>query len=149
MAALGGCDRRGGRYAEFRPLFLEQFAANKGFAAGIWSSGKFCGVIGTHQVDWLNRKGEIGYWLSRSFQGRGIMTAACRAVVTHLFGELDLNRIAIQCARENEKSCAIPVRLGFQEEGLAREAQLLHGEFHDLRRFVMLKKDWNLPPGRL
>jgi ribosomal-protein-serine acetyltransferase len=128
---------------------LEQFGSNKGFVAGIWSERQFCGVIGTHKLDLLNRKGEIGYWLGRSFQGKGIMTEACRAVVTHLLGDMDLNRVEIHCARENEKSCAIPVRLGFGEEGLAREAQFLHGHFHDLRRFIMLKRDWKPAAGRL
>jgi len=128
---------------------LEQFASNKGFVAGIWSERRFCGVIGTHKLDLLNRKGEIGYWLGKSFQGKGIMTDACRALVTHLLTEIDLNRVMIQCARENQKSCAVPRRLGFTEEGLAREAQLLHGNFHDLRQFVMLKRDWKPEPGRL
>lgn len=123
---------------------LEQFASNKGFVAGIWSAGQFCGVIGTHKLDLLNRKGEIGYWLGQAFQGKGIMTAACRAVVAHLLTEMDLNRVTIQCARENAKSCAVAERLGFTEEGVAREAQFLHGQFHDLRQFAMLKKDFRL-----
>lgn len=123
---------------------LEQFASNKGFVAGIWSERQFCGVIGTHKLDLLNRNGEIGYWLGQSFQGKGIMTAACRAVVAHLLTELDLNRVTIQCARENTKSCAVAERLGFMEEGMAREAQFLHGQFHDLRRFAMLKKHFRL-----
>jgi ribosomal-protein-serine acetyltransferase len=121
---------------------LEQFASNKGFAAGIWAEQRFCGVVGTHKLDLLNRKGEIGYWLGNSFRGRGIVTAASKAVVTHLLGEMNLNRVTIQCARENEKSCAVARRLGFTEEGLARGAQFLHGKFHDLRRFAMLQKDW-------
>ena len=121
---------------------LEQFASQKGFAAGIWSRRQFCGVIATHKLDLLNRRGEIGYWLGRDFQGQGIMTDACRAMVGHLFNELDLNRAEIHCARENNKSCAVAQRLGFTEEGLAREAQLLHGQFHDLRRFAFLKRDW-------
>jgi ribosomal-protein-serine acetyltransferase len=121
---------------------LEQFSSNHGFAAGIWSDGRFAGVIGTHKLDLLNRKGEIGYWLGRSVQGQGIVTAACRAVVTHLLGEMDLNRVEIHCAVGNEKSCAVAQRLGFTEEGLAREAQLLHGTFRDLRRFAMLKREW-------
>lgn len=128
---------------------LEQFASQKGFAAGIWKEQQFCGVIGTHKLDLLNRKGEIGYWLGRAFQGQGIMTAACRAVVTQLLGEMDLNRITIECAKDNQKSCAVAQRLGFTEEGLAREAQLLHGRFHDLRRFAILKKDWNREASRL
>ena len=128
---------------------LEQLASNKGFVAGIWSDQRFCGVIGTHQLDLLNRKGEIGYWLGRSFQGRGIVTAACQAVVTHLLTEMNLNRVTIHCARENEKSCAVARRLGFTEEGPVREGQFLHGHFHDLRRFAMLKRDWKQGPGRL
>jgi ribosomal-protein-serine acetyltransferase len=123
---------------------LEQFATGKGFACGIWCDARLCGVVGTAKLDPLNRNVEIGYWLSRSSQGRGIMTAVCRSVVAHVLGEMDLNRVTIQCARENTKSCAVAVRLGFTEEGMAREAQLLHGQFHDLRRFAMLKKDFRL-----
>lgn len=121
---------------------LEQFASNKGFVAGIWYERQLCGVIGTHKVDWLNRKAEIGYWLGRSFQGKGIMTSAGHAAVTYLFSEVDLNRLTIHCAKDNEKSCAVAQRLGFTEEGLAREAQLLHRQYHDLRRFSMLKREW-------
>jgi ribosomal-protein-serine acetyltransferase len=126
---------------------LEQFASHNGFAAGIWYRNEFCGVIGTHKLDWLNRKGEIGYWLGRSFQGKGIVTASCRAVVTHLLSGMDLNRVSIHCAKENDKSCAVALRLGFAEEGYERDGQLLQGRFHDLRRFAMLKKDWT--PERL
>jgi ribosomal-protein-serine acetyltransferase len=121
---------------------LEQYASQKGFACGIWRDRTFCGVIGTAKLDMLNRKGEIGYWLGRSFQGQGIMTAACRVLMTHMFAEMDLNRVEIQCAVGNDKSCAVAQRLGFNEEGPAREAQLLHGRFRDLRRFAMLKRDW-------
>jgi ribosomal-protein-serine acetyltransferase len=121
---------------------LEQFASQKGFACGIWRERTFCGVIGTAKLDMLNRKGEIGYWLGQSFQGQGIMTAACRVIVRHMFGEMDLNRVEIQCAVGNDKSCAVAQRLGFAEEGPAREAQLLHGRYRDLRRFAMLKRDW-------
>src|ERR1700722_12485794 len=50
---------------------LEQFSSNKGFVAGIWSDRKFCGVIGIHKLDLLNRNCEIGYWLGHKFPGPG------------------------------------------------------------------------------
>ena len=121
---------------------LEQFASGHGFAAGIWSDQRVCGIIGTHKLDLLNRQGEIGYWLGQSFQGQGIVTAACRAVIAHLFDDLDLHRIVLRCAQDNEKSCAVARRLDFSEEGLAREAVLLHGHFHDARLFALLRRDW-------
>jgi ribosomal-protein-serine acetyltransferase len=121
---------------------LEQFSSNEGFAAGIWSASEFIGVIGTRRIDWLNRKVEVGYWMGREFQGRGIMTGACRLVVDHLLNELELNRVEIECATGNTRSAAIPKRLGFSLEGTRREAELVNGEFHDLLVFGMLRNDW-------
>jgi ribosomal-protein-serine acetyltransferase len=152
---------------------LEQFANNNGFAAGIWdTSGNadprppvgfastdrddgwgltseagnqphFAGVIGTHKINWANRKVELGYWIAREFQGNGIMTDACRVVVTHLLRELDLNRVEILCGTGNEKSCAIPRRLGFTLDGTLREGELCSGRYLDLHVFGMLKRDWH------
>jgi ribosomal-protein-serine acetyltransferase len=121
---------------------LEQFASNSGFAAGVWWNEQFVGVVGTHKIDWLNRKVELGYWLGKNFQGQGIMTDASRAAVTHLLVEMDLNRVTIQCATGNAKSCAIPRRLGFTLEGTLRDGQLLNGRYEDLLMFAMLRRDW-------
>ena len=123
---------------------LEQFASNSGFAAGVWWNEQFVGVVGTHKIDWLNRKVELGYWLGKNFQGQGIMTDASRAAVTHLLVEMDLNRVTIQCATGNAKSCAIPRRLGFSLEGTLRDGQLLNGRYEDLLMFAMLRRDWKV-----
>ncbi|HLH39566.1 MAG TPA: GNAT family protein [Bryobacteraceae bacterium] len=120
---------------------LEQFSSNEGFAAGIWG-GELMGVIGTRKIDWMNRKVEVGYWIGREFQGRGIMTDACRLVIDHLFSDLDLHRVEIQCATGNQKSAAIPRRLGFTLEGTRRQAELVNGKFLDLLVFGMLRQDW-------
>jgi ribosomal-protein-serine acetyltransferase len=121
---------------------LQQFAGNDGFSAGIWSGDEFIGGIGTHRIDWLYRRVEIGYWIAQKYQGRGIVTDACRAVIDHAFDEWKLNRVEIHCATGNAKSCAIPKRLGFQLEGLLREAQLLNGEYQDINVYGMLARDW-------
>jgi ribosomal-protein-serine acetyltransferase len=121
---------------------LKQFAGNDGFSAGIWSGDELIGGIGTHKIDWLNRRVEIGYWIARQFQGRGIVTDACRAVIDHAFQEWKLNRVEIHCAPGNEKSCAIPKRLGFLFEGTLREAQLVNGKYLDISVYAMLARDW-------
>jgi len=122
---------------------LEQFAGNDGFAGGIWCGDELIGGIGTHRIDWLNRRVEIGYWIAQSFQGRGIVTDASRAVIHHAFEEWKVNRVEIHCAAGNEKSCAIPKRLGFPLESLLREAQLLNGEYQDINVYGMLARDWS------
>lgn len=121
---------------------LEQFAGGDATTAGIWLNRDFAGVIGTHKINKLLRKAEIGYWLGESFQGKGIVTDSCRALIAHLFHELDLHRVEIHCAVSNSKSAAVPRRLGFELEGTLREASFAAGRFHDLHVFGMLKKDW-------
>ncbi|MEO8050502.1 MAG: GNAT family protein [Acidobacteriota bacterium] len=121
---------------------LEMFAEQQGFTAGIWYRERVAGVIGTHRIDWLNRRAELGYWVAREFEGRGIVTDACRIAITHLFREMDLNRAEIRCAAGNVKSGAIPQRLGFKLEGTHRDAQLINGRYHDLLIYGMLKSEW-------
>jgi ribosomal-protein-serine acetyltransferase len=124
---------------------LARIAEDGGFPAGIWSGGQLAGVIGFHAIDRLHRRTSIGYWLSADYQGRGLMTAACEALVGYAFGELGLNRIEILCATENRRSRAIPERLGFQHEGTLRQAEWLHDHFVDLEVYAMLAADWAAP----
>jgi ribosomal-protein-serine acetyltransferase len=121
---------------------LQQFAQNEGFQMGIWYRGKLAGGIGYHPIDWANRKVEIGYWLGESFQGKGLMTKACRTLVTYAFDELGLNKVEIHCATSNIRSCAIPKRLGFTQEGILREAEWLYDHFLDLFVFGMFAREW-------
>jgi len=131
---------------EFIRGSLEQVSANDGIAAGIWQTvdaGGVIGVIGTHKINWPNRKVELGYWIARDFQGRGIVTAACRLLITYLLRDLALNRVEIHCATGNHKSCAIPQRLGFEHEGILRDGQLCCGKYQDLKIYGMLQRDWH------
>jgi len=121
---------------------LLQFAANDGFQAGIWYRGALAGVIGYHKIDWFNRQVEIGYWLGAEYQGKGLMTDSCRALIDHAFGELRLNRVTIRCAVGNTRSCAIPERLGFTREGMVAQGEWLYDHYVDLVVYGMLSSEW-------
>jgi len=116
-----------------------QFKANNGFNAAVFYNNIICGVIGLHNVDWLNRSTEIGYWLAESSQGKGIMTHCCRAIIDHCFNQMDLHRIEIKCGISNYKSQAIPQRLGFTQEGILKDSELLNGELVDHILYALLR----------
>ena len=122
---------------------LEQLAANGGFTLGIWWQGRLAGIVGAGTIDWENHSTQLGYWLGESFQGKGLMTGACRTLVEYLFSELKLHRIEIRCATSNPRSCAVPKRLGFSKEGELRHAQAFDDTFHDLEVYGLLAEDWN------
>jgi ribosomal-protein-serine acetyltransferase len=127
----------------FIQFIHQQYHSREGFQTGIWYHGHLVGVIGYHKFDWANRSTSIGYWLAEDFQGRGIMTRSCRAMVDYAFSSLRLHRVEIRCAVENAKSRAIPERLGFTIEGVAREAEWLYDHYEDLVVYAMLEDQWN------
>ncbi|MEM9887071.1 MAG: GNAT family protein [Bacteroidota bacterium] len=108
----------------------------------IFHQNAVAGSIGFVRIDKANRKGEIGYWLRADLQGKGIMTKACKAMITHAFEELGLNRIEIKASAENFPSRAIPERLGFQQEALLRQDTFKNEQFEDTLVYGLLKKDY-------
>jgi len=121
---------------------LKQFAENKGFHAGIFYKGELAGCIGLHGIDWNNKKTTIGYWLGTDYQGSGIITLSCRAIIDHAIHNLKLNRVEIRAAEYNLKSRAIPERLGFVNEGKVRQEEWLYDHYVDHVIYGMLADDW-------
>ena len=117
-------------------------AARGSLTTHIRFHGELCGAIGLHVIDQRHRSSSIGYWLDEAWEGRGIMTRACRAIVTEGFQQYGLHRIEIRCATGNSRSSAIPRRLNFVEEGILRQAEWLYDHLVDLRVFSMLEQDW-------
>jgi ribosomal-protein-serine acetyltransferase len=135
---------------EFRLEDLTEFirqremdnSARVGLSTNIWFHGELCGAIALHAIDARDRNTSIGYWLDAAYEGRGIMTRACRAIVGEGFRQYGLHRIEIRCATGNSRSSSIPQRLGFVEEGILREAEWLYDRWVDLKVFSMLEQDW-------
>jgi len=123
-------------------LTLDAYHAMRALSTGIYYKGKLAGVAGFNMLDWQNRNGQIGYWLATEFVGRGIMTRAVSGLLDYGFYELDLHRIEIRAAVENERSRAIPERLGFKQEGIIREAEWLYSHFVDHAVYGMLRREW-------
>ena len=113
------------------------------YAFLILENGHIIGRIGIHKIDNQNKIGEIGYWLIKSAQGKGIITKACKIMIDFGFADLSLNRIEIKCGTENSKSNAIPQKLNFTKEGTIRQGELLNGKFIDLNLFSLLAEDHN------
>jgi len=103
---------------------------------------KFVGIVGTKDSDLGNKKTEIGYWLSENYQGNGIMTKSCTALINFLFTTLEINRIQLKAATKNYKSQRIAEKLGFKKEGIERDGELHKHEFVDLVVYGLLKNEW-------
>ena len=127
----------------FIQLCVEREQAQNEVLAAICYDSKIVGLVGLHEINWSNRSAGIGYWLAENFQGRGMMTLACSAIIEHGFAALQLNRIDICCAAENIRSEAIAKRLGLTYEGQLREAEWLYDHFVDHKVYAILRREWS------
>ena len=121
---------------------LEKFSRNDGFDAGIWQDGKLAGVIGLHYIHWQYRRSYLGYWLGQEFTGRGLMTRACEAILKYCFTGLGLNCVGSAAATGNAPSNAVLRRVGFQFEGVTRDAEWLYDHFVDHNAYSVLEREW-------
>jgi RimJ/RimL family protein N-acetyltransferase len=63
---------------------------------------------------------EIGYWIRASHTGQGLGTEATAAITRVGFELCGVDRIEIRVEPQNERSMAIPRKLGFREEARLR-----------------------------
>lgn len=83
----------------------------------------------------------IGYWISQSVAGRGIMPTAVATVGDHCLSVLRLHRLEINIRPENAASLAVVRKLGFRDEGLRRAFLHIAGQWRDHRSFALTVED--------
>ncbi len=84
----------------------------------------------------------IGYELAKPYWHQGIMTEALSAMLKFGFEKMELNRIEATVMLDNIASMKLLEKLGFIDEGILREYGYWKGEFHDLKMFSLLKRDY-------
>jgi len=100
------------------------------------------GLIGFKDIDKANMRLEIGYWISKQDEGKGIVTDCCRTIIEKAFAKMNINRVQIKCGIGNERSSNVPKRLGFKFEGIERSGEKHRNGFIDLEVYGLLKSDW-------
>ena len=113
---------------------MRDCAETRAFTCGIWSLGRLVGVIGHNRIDWASRIGFPAYWLEPGSQGRGIMTACCRAVIADAFSQLQLRQLVVAVATQNSRAQKIPLKLGFKQVSVLKKAEWLYD--HHVDHFI-------------
>jgi RimJ/RimL family protein N-acetyltransferase len=124
--------------------FAKEFAADREwrYAMLARTDAKVLGEVGlfprsaTARVPFADAdRVELGYWLRSDETGRGIVTEAARAAIAAAAGLGRFSSVEIRCDARNEKSSAVPKRLGFALSATIGELQvwtLALGEARDL-----------------
>lgn len=102
--------------------------------------GEAVGAIGIVPGTDVERVGaEVGYWVSRHFQGRGIATAALRGFTRWAFDAFDLTRIFAVPFLRNEASCRVLEKAGYMREGILRQSAIKEGVVLDQAMYAIVR----------
>ena len=65
------------------------------------ATGQLAGSTGLHRVNWKVPSFEIGYWLRKSFMGKGYATESTLALTRYAFAALTAKRVELRCDSKN------------------------------------------------
>src|SRR5690606_13961279 len=99
---------------------LQRFAKGDGWRAELYWRSEPVGSVWLHGFDGPGGSTEIGYWLAKGHEGRGLMTRTLRGLLRHFFEGRALERVSIGLDPRNERSLSVVRRLGLRPEAVLR-----------------------------
>ena len=131
---------------EHAQIFIRQNLDNtskyKAPSYGIFYENELVGIIGFVKIERENKLAEIGYWISAEHQGKGLISECTRALTEYCFDTLKVERVEIHAAASNDRSRAVPERLGFKLAARHKNKHPLPGnKIDDLVIYEMLARD--------
>jgi len=105
--------------------------------------GRIAGGIGYILHDDIERAGaEVGYWLGVPFWGRGIGTAAVRAITAYAFAaHPELERLFAVPFLSNPASARVLEKAGYRLEGIMRRSAIKDGRVLDQWMYALLRDE--------
>jgi RimJ/RimL family protein N-acetyltransferase len=127
-------------------LFRGNFDLGTDFVYGIFDRDESEAVGGTGLHTRIAPEAyEIGYWIRASRAGEGLGTEATAALTRAAFELTDVERIEIRCDPANDRSRAIPRKLGYTQEATLRR-RLHYPEPRDVVVYSLFREDFASSP---
>lgn len=118
------------------------------FVMGIWrkSTQDLLGHIWIEPINWNNGHFEMGWFVDKNHQGKGIVTEAAQRALIFAFNDLNAHKVTVRIRESGpyvEKSKNIAERCGFVYEGLLRDTvKLESGNFISENYYGLLKSEF-------
>lgn len=108
------------------------------------TEGKLIGTLGIMQLDWADRRAEIGVMIGeKEYWSRGCGTEAITLLLKYMFEEMNLERVGLFCDETNLRAQRCYQKCGFVVEGKFRHHRIKGGTFTDDVMMSILRSEWD------
>ena len=101
------------------------------------------GITLSHLRRGVAQSATLGYWIGATHARHGYTTEALWALLEYAFQRLGLHRVEAACLPGNEASRRLLLKVGFQEEGYAREYLRINGSWQDHQLFAIVRGEFS------
>ena len=98
------------------------------------------GTIGIKDIDYVNKKANIGYWIGKQYQGKGIATECVKLVVNYAFDILELEEISAYVFPENKTSIRVLEKNGFVKTKEVNEYHPMSNSYRNSLVYIIKNK---------
>lgn len=100
------------------------------------------GNISLQNINFKNNNAEIALLFGeKKFWGMGYATEASQIIIKRAFEELKLHRLYFGTHIENIGMQKVGEKLGFQKEGVFKDAQYKNGKYNDTIQYALINAD--------
>jgi len=101
------------------------------------------GSIGLKNIDLINKKASLGYWIGKQYWGRGIATECVGLIIDYAFSsdDLGLREVIAYVFPENNASIRVLVKNGMKKDGEVNEYHELSKGYRNSLRYRKLKSE--------
>lgn len=115
----------------------------RGFFVCIEETDALAAVVNVSQIFRGNfQNAYLGFYVFRSYAGKGYMTEALQQVLKVVFVEMKLHRVEANIQPSNVRSIALVKSLGFNPEGFSPKYLKVGGRWLDHERWATIAEDW-------
>jgi [ribosomal protein S5]-alanine N-acetyltransferase len=116
---------------------------NAGTTLAIEVDGEAAGAIGFIKGSDVERyAAEVGYWLSETHWGRGIVTEALILLTAEIFARRELLRLFALPFADNAPSVRVLEKAGYTREGVLRASAVKYGRPRDQILYARINERW-------
>ena len=101
------------------------------------------GAIGLKNMDLVNKKADLGYWIGQEYWGRGIATECLRLIIDYALSssDLGLRELRAYVFPENKASIRVLEKNGMKHTGEVAEYHEISKRHRKSLQYILMKSD--------
>ncbi|WP_452602620.1 GNAT family N-acetyltransferase [Pontimicrobium sp. MEBiC06410] len=100
------------------------------------TTNDFVGLVDVKNIDWSIPKAELGLFIDKHYEGKGITTKAMRLVIKSIISKYHFKKLLCRASSKNLGSISVILKNNFKLEGtIRRDYKTTKGEIVDLNYY--------------